>query len=67
MLLSGIELKIARLKVGIKQFELAARLGIGPSQLSQIETGRQKPSPELAKQIEEILQEEQVKSGVPQH
>lgn len=49
----GLQLKIMRLKAGIRQYELAARLGIHASKLSEIESGRRTPSPDL---IERLLQ-----------
>lgn len=55
---SGLELKIARLMAGLKQYELAAKLGIGTTQLCEIETGRRQPSPELVKQIKQLIDEE---------
>lgn len=62
----GLELKFARLKAGLKQYEVANRLGIDPARLSEIEAGRRQLSPELAKQIDQILRE-QAKSGAPQY
>ena len=47
----GLALKIARLRAGVKQYELAAKVSIAPTQLSEIETGRQQPSPELRERI----------------
>lgn len=47
----GLELKIARLRVGLKQYELAARIGISPVQLSEIEAGRRKISPDQLRRI----------------
>ena len=57
MTASGLELKIARLTARLKQYELAAKLGISTTQLCEIETGRRQPSPELAEKIERVLQE----------
>jgi transcriptional regulator with XRE-family HTH domain len=57
MTASGLELKIARLKAGLKQYELAAKLGISTTQLCEIETARRQPSPELAEKIKRVLQE----------
>ena len=48
---SGLELKIARLRAGLKQYELAAKVGIAPTQLSEIETWRRELPPELLEQI----------------
>lgn len=55
----GLEVKIARLRVGMKQYELAAKLGIGPPRLSVIESGRCSIPPELAEEIKRVLDEVQ--------
>jgi len=47
----GLKLKIARLRAGVKQYELAAKVGIASTQLCEIETGRREVSPELLKRI----------------
>jgi len=60
MTASGLELKIGRLKARLKQYELAATLGISTTKLCEIETGRRQPSPELAEKIERVLRELQV-------
>lgn len=52
---NGLYIKIARLKAGLRQYDLAARLGIPPSRLSEIESGRRKPAPEIIRQILKIL------------
>jgi len=57
MTASGLELKIARLRASLKQYELAAKLDISTTQLCEIETGRRQPSPELAEKIKRVLQE----------
>ena len=51
----GIELKIRRLRIGLKQYELAAKVGIAPTQLCEIETGRRQPSPELLERILQVI------------
>ena len=51
----GLELKIARLRAGLKQYELAAKVGIAPTQLSEIETGRRELPPELLEQILRVI------------
>ncbi|MFC2001863.1 helix-turn-helix domain-containing protein [Chloroflexota bacterium] len=53
--INGLDIKIARLKAGLRQYDLTAHLGIPPSQLSEIESGRRKPSPEIIRQILKIL------------
>lgn len=50
-----LDLKIARIKVGLKQYELAARVGIGPTKLCEIESGRREVSPELLERILEVI------------
>ena len=51
----GLELKIARLRAGLKQYELAARVGIAPTQLCEIETGRREVPPELLERILRVI------------
>ena len=51
----GLELKIARLRAGLKQYELAAKVGIAPTQLCEIETGRRELSPELLERIIRVI------------
>jgi ribosome-binding protein aMBF1 (putative translation factor) len=51
----GIDIKLARIKKGIRQYDLAARLGIAPSRLSEIESGRRQPSPELLEHLLKLL------------
>jgi len=53
--ISALDLKLARIKSGLKQYELAARVGIGPTQLSEIENGRREPSPQLLEHILKVI------------
>ena len=53
----GLSIKIARLKVGLRQYDLAALLGIPPSRLSEFESGRRKLAPDIIEQILKILEE----------
>jgi transcriptional regulator with XRE-family HTH domain len=53
--ISGLELKIVRLRAGLKQYELAAKVGIAPTQLCEIETGRREPAPELLERILRVI------------
>ncbi|MHA1410698.1 MAG: multiprotein bridging factor aMBF1 [Candidatus Odinarchaeia archaeon] len=46
----------ARLKKGLKQEELAARLNEKPSVISKIETGKFKPDSKLTKKLEKFLE-----------
>ena len=47
----GVEIKIARIRAGLLQYEVAANVGILPNRLCEIEAGRRRPSPELLKRI----------------
>lgn len=51
----GIEIKNARLTVGITQAELARRLGVTPQAISQYERGIKKPKIETIKKIADAL------------
>ena len=57
--IEGLELKIARIRVGLRQYELAARVGITQTKLSEIECGRRRLTPELSQHIMEALEEAQ--------
>lgn len=52
------ELKILRIRKGIKAYELASKVGIHPSKLSLIENGRIQPDPQLFRQLKEALGED---------
>ena len=53
----GLEIKIARLKAGLKQYDLAARLGIRAPALSEMESDRRPIPPEVAARIRDALDE----------
>lgn len=52
----GVEIKIARIRAGLLQYEVVANVGILPNRLSEIEAGRRRPSPELLKRILRIIE-----------
>lgn len=53
--MKGLELKIARIRANLKQWELASKLGITQNRLSQYELGR-KPIPTgIAKKMKRFL------------
>ena len=52
---TALDLKIARIKARLKQYEVAARVGIGPTQLCEIEMGRRVPSPQLVDRIRKVI------------
>jgi len=51
----GVEIKIARIRAGLRQYEVATSVGILPNRLSEIEAGRRRPSPELLERIRQII------------
>uniref|UniRef100_UPI00355C9ED4 DBP48 n=1 Tax=synthetic construct TaxID=32630 RepID=UPI00355C9ED4 len=51
----GKEVKERRKELGLTQRELAEKLGVSRSTVSDIENGRRLPSEELLKKIKEIL------------
>jgi len=57
----GFEIKVRRLRIGLKQYQLAYKVGVAPSILSAIENNRQIPTPWLLRRIEEVLSEEEAR------
>jgi len=53
----GLEIKILRLRSGIRQYEFATHLGIPANSLSEIESGRRQPSPELLQHIIRVIKD----------
>ncbi len=54
--LEGVEIKIARIRAGLRQYEVATSVGILPNRLSEIEAGRRRPSPELLERILQVIE-----------
>lgn len=52
---SGLDLKVARVRAGLRQYTVAFKVGIAPSRLSEIENGRREVSAELFRRILEIV------------
>ena len=52
----GLKIKFARFRAGLKQYELAAKVGITPTQLCEIEGGRREPSDDLLQRILEVIE-----------
>jgi len=52
----GVEIKIARIRAGLLQYEVAANVGVLPNRLSEIEAGRRRPSPELLTRILQVIE-----------
>ena len=54
--MAGLDLKMRRLRAGLTQYEVAAKLGIHPGRLSEIECGWRSPGPKLLEDLVEILE-----------
>lgn len=54
--MKGIELKIKRIRAGLRQFEVAAMVGIPATKLCEVEAGRRRPSDELVKCILQAIE-----------
>ena len=52
----GLDIKIARIRAGLRQYQVAMSVGILPNRLSEIESGRRSPPPELLERIFEAVQ-----------
>jgi len=65
--MDGLELKLRRIESGLRQYEVAARVGIAPCRLSEIETGRREADPELLQRILKVIEKtERVEHGSEQ-
>lgn len=53
--MTGLDLKLARVKQGRKQIELARELGIHPTRLSRIENDWERPRPDELAAIRTVL------------
>ena len=51
----GVEIEVARIRAGLRQYEVATSVGILASRLSEIEAGRRRPSPELLERILQVI------------
>lgn len=51
----GVEIKVARIRAGLRQYDVAASVGILPNRLSEIEAGRRQPSHELLQRILQVI------------
>lgn len=47
----GLQLKVARVRAGRKQWEVAAKVGVSGTVLSRIESGAVEPTPEMVERI----------------
>lgn len=54
----GLDIKIARIRKGLRQWELASKVGICQNTLSLIEAGRKRARPELLERIWTVINEE---------
>ena len=65
--MNGVDLKIARVRSGVRQYRLAAALGVPSTVVWQLESGRRPLSPELAdtisQTIKQLAEQEPQKAG----
>jgi transcriptional regulator with XRE-family HTH domain len=52
----GLEIKLARLRHGLRQYRVAAALGVPQTTLCAIENGKKLVSPERAEEIKQAIQ-----------
>jgi transcriptional regulator with XRE-family HTH domain len=50
-----LRLMVARRRAGLKQYELAQRVGVSSALLSRIETGLKEPDADLLARLSEVL------------
>ena len=53
--MTGLDLKLARVRLGLTQFALALKLGLHPSRLSEMETDKRRVTEEVAYALRELL------------
>ncbi len=51
----GQAIKMARIALGISQYQFASKVGIHPISLSRIESGKAEPSKRVSKSIRDVL------------
>jgi transcriptional regulator with XRE-family HTH domain len=61
--MDGIDIRIARIRAGLKQYEVAQRAGLRPDQLSLIENNRAALTPETLARIGEALRLDKLARG----
>ena len=49
--MTGIELKLARVRTGLTQWDLALKLGLHPARLSEMETGKRQVPDVIAERV----------------
>ena len=65
--ISALDLKIARIKAGLRQYQVASQVHIAPNRLSEIESGRREPTPKLLRSILHVIRvQSQTNSQRPQ-
>ncbi|HWQ89233.1 MAG TPA: helix-turn-helix transcriptional regulator [Desulfitobacteriaceae bacterium] len=59
--MDAFEIKIKRLRSGLKGYELARLVGITPDKMSQFENGRAVPSNDLLARILQVIDQQRTK------
>lgn len=55
----GLELKLLRIRLGLKQYYVASKLGVAPNRLCEMELGRRPIPTELLETLTRVLDEAQ--------
>ena len=53
--MDGLKLKILRIEAGLRQYEVAAKVGIPATNLCEIEAGRRQPTDDLLGRILQVI------------
>ena len=53
--MDGLKLKIMRIEAGLRQYQVAAKVGIPATKLCEIEAGRRQPSDDLLEHILQVI------------
>lgn len=53
--MKGIKLKMLRIEAGLRQYEVAAKVGISATKLCEIEADRREPSNDLLQRILQVI------------
>lgn len=65
--MNGIDILVARRKLGLNQWQLASFIDIHPARLSEIERGRRPLTPELEVKLRMVLHGLAKKGGKHEH
>ena len=53
--MNGMDLRLARVRIGLTQFEFGLKLGVHPARLSEMETSKRAVPEEVVHNVERLL------------